>query len=79
MPVYGAVGCQRTEPARGWRKDREGASHNPLTGHSKGLWDDSETERDLDVNNRSFPHQSYKPSRTEVFVRPRVRTPYRRP
>jgi len=30
-------------------------------------------------SNRSFPHQRYKPSRTEVLLRPRVRTPYRRP
>ena len=60
-------------------KARERASHNRLTGLSKGFWDNSETERDRDVINRSFPHQRYKPSRTEALLRPRVRTRYRRP
>jgi len=78
VPAYGAVPCQRTEPGGGWRKDRERASHNRLTGHSKGFWGESETEQDRDVTNRSFPHQRYKPSRTEALLRPRVRTPYRR-
>jgi len=52
---------------RGGRKDRERASHNRLTGHSKGFWDNSETERDRAVTNRRFPHQGYKPSRTEAY------------
>ena len=60
-------------------KDCERASHNRLTGHSKGFWDDSETERDLDVSNRSFPNLRYKPSRTAALLAPRVQTPYRRP
>ena len=67
MPAYGAVQCQRTEPGGGWRKDREGASHNRLTGNSKGFWDDSETVRDRDVANRSFPHRRYKPAITEAY------------
>ena len=67
VPAYGAVLCQRTEPGGGWRKDRERASHNRLIGHSRGFWDDSETQRDGDVTNRSFPHQRYKPSRTEAY------------
>ena len=78
VPAYGAVRCQRTEPGGGQRKDRERASHNRLKGHRKGFWDDSETERDRDVTNRSFRHQRYKPSRTEALLRPRVRMPYRR-
>ena len=56
MPGYGAVRCQRTEPGGGSRKDREWASHNRLTGHTKGFSNDSETERARDVTNRSFPH-----------------------
>ena len=68
VPAYGAVRCQRTEPGGGWRKDCERASHNRLTGHSKGFWGDSETERVRDVTNRSFPHQRYKPSRTEALL-----------
>jgi len=67
VPAYGAVRCQRTEPG-GERKDRERASHNQLKGYSKGCWDDSETEQDGDVTNRSFPHQRYKPSRTEALL-----------
>jgi len=63
----GGVRCQRTGPGGGWRKDLERASHNQLTGHSKGFWDDSETERDDDVTNRSFPYQRYKSSRTEAY------------
>jgi len=43
VPAYGAVRCQRTEPRGGERKDRQRASHNRLTGHSKGFWDDDET------------------------------------
>jgi len=43
MRVKGAVRCQRTEPGGGRRKDRERASHNRQTGHSKGFWDDDET------------------------------------
>jgi len=60
-------------------KDREQGSHNRLTGDSKGFWGDSETERDRDVTNQSFPHQRYKPSRTDALLRPRVPRPYRRP
>jgi len=77
VPGYGAVRCQRTEPGGGWGKDRERASYNRLMGHSKGFWGESESERDPDVTNRSFPHQRYKPSRTEALLRPIVRTPYR--
>jgi len=47
--------------------DRKQASHNRLMGHSKGFWDDGITERDHDVTNRSFPHQSYKPSTTATY------------
>ena len=61
------VQYKRTEPGGGWRKDCEQASHNRLTGHSEGFWDDGETERDRGVTNRSFPHQRYKPSRTEAY------------
>ena len=68
VPAYGAVGCQRTEPAGGYRKDRERGSHSRLTGLRTGFWDDSETGRDRDVSNRSFPHQRYKPSRTEALL-----------
>jgi len=79
VPAYEVVRCQRTEPGGGYRTDCELASHKRLTGHSKGFWGDSETEWDRDVTNRSFPHERYKPSRTEALLRPRVRTPYRRP
>jgi len=58
-----AVRCKRTEPGGGERKDREQASRSRQTGHSKGFWDDDETERDRDVTNRGFPHQRYKPSK----------------
>jgi len=34
-----------------WRKDCDRASHNRLSGHSKGFWDEGETERDRDVTN----------------------------
>jgi len=57
-----AVLCKRTEPAGGERKDREQASRSRKTGHSKGFWNEDETERDCDVTNRGFPHQRYKPS-----------------
>ena len=63
VPAYRAVRCQRTDQGGGWRKDRERASHNQLTGHSKSYWDDDESERDRDVTNRGFPHQRYKPSK----------------
>jgi len=63
VPAYAAVRCQRTEPGGGWRKDREPASHDRQTGHSKGIWDDDKTERDRDVTSRGFPHQRYKPSK----------------
>jgi len=76
MGQYGASGQNREG---GWRKDRERTSHNRLTGHSKGFWDTSETGRDRDVTNGSFPPQRYKPSRTEALLALRVRTPYRRP
>jgi len=46
-----AVRCKRTEPGGGERKDREHASRSRQTGHSKGFWDDDETERDHDVTN----------------------------
>ena len=59
-----AVRCKRTEPGGGERKDREQATHSRRTGHSKGFWDDDQTEQDRDVTNRSFPHQSYKPSKS---------------
>ena len=58
-----AVGCKWTEPAGEERKDREQASRSRQTGHSKGFWDNEETERDRDVTNRGFPHQRYKPSK----------------
>jgi len=48
---------------RGKKKDRERASHNRLTGHSKGFWADDETEPDRDVINQGCPHQRYKPSK----------------
>ena len=67
VPAKSAVSCQRTEQVGGRRKDREQASYNRQTRYSKGFLDDSETERDRDVSNRSFPHQRYKPSRTEAF------------
>jgi len=63
VPAKGAVQCQRTEPGGGRRKDPEQASHNRQTGHSKGFWDNDETERDRDVTNRGFPHPRYKPSK----------------
>jgi len=59
-----AVWCKRTELGGGERKDREQASRSRQTGHSKGFWDDNETDRDRDVSNRSFPHQRYKPSKS---------------
>jgi len=46
-----AVRCQRTELGGGERKDREQASRSQQTGHSKGFWEDDETERDRDVTN----------------------------
>ena len=55
-----AVRCKWIEPGRGERKDREQASRSRQTGHSKGFWDDDETERDHDVANPDFPHQRYK-------------------
>jgi len=63
VPAYGAIRCQWTEWGDGWRKHRELASDNRQTGHSKGFWDDDETERDRDVSERGFPHQRYKPSK----------------
>ena len=51
---------QRTEPGGGGRKDSERASHNRQTGHSKGFWDDNETERDRDVTNQGFLNPRYK-------------------
>ena len=59
-----AVRCKWTEPGEGERKDRAQASRSQQTGHSKGFWDDDETERDRDVTNRGFPHQRYKPSKS---------------
>jgi len=58
-----AVQGKRTEPGGGERKDREQASRCRQTGHSKGFWEDDETERDHDVTNRGFPHQRYKPGK----------------
>jgi len=58
-----AVQFKRTEPGEGERKDGEQASRSGQAGHSKGFWDDDETERDRDVTNRDFPHQRYKPSK----------------
>jgi len=58
-----AVRCKRTEAGGGERKDREQASRSRQMGHSKGFWDDDETERDRDVTNRGFPHQRYKPGK----------------
>ena len=58
-----AVGCKRTKPGGGWRKDCEQGSRSRKMGHSKGLWDNDETERDRDVTNRGFPHKRYKPSK----------------
>jgi len=58
-----AVRCKRTEPGEGERKNCEQASRIRQTGHSKGFWDDDETERDRDVTNRGFPHQRYKPGK----------------
>jgi len=46
-----AVRCRRTESGGGERKDREQASRSRQTDHSKGFWDDDETERDRDVTN----------------------------
>jgi len=46
-----AVPCKRKEPGGGERKDREQASCSQQTGHSKGFWDDDETERDRDITN----------------------------
>ena len=57
------VRYQRTEQGGRGSKDCERASHNRQTGHSKGFWDDDETERNRDVTNRGFPHQRYKPSK----------------
>jgi len=67
MAANEAVQCQRMEPGEGRRKYREHASHNQLMGHSKGFWDNSETERDRDVTNQSFPHQRDKPSKPEAY------------
>jgi len=58
-----AVRCKRREPGGGERKDCEQASRSRQTGHSKGFWNDNETERDRDVTNRGFPYQRYKPSK----------------
>ena len=55
--------CKRTKPGGGGRKDREQASRGRQTGHSKGFWDDDETEQDRDVTNRGFPHQRHKPGK----------------
>jgi len=63
VPAKGAVWCQRIEPAGGLRKDHKRGSHSRQTSHSKGFWEDEETERDLDVTNRGFPHQRCKPSK----------------
>ena len=68
VPAYRVVRCQRTQPGGGKRKDCQRASHNRPTGHSKGFWGYSETERDRDVTNGSFPHPRYKPSRTEALL-----------
>jgi len=56
-----AVRCKRKEPGGGRRKDREQASRSRQTGHSKGFWDDDETEWARDVTNRGFPQERYKP------------------
>jgi len=58
-----AVRCKRTEPGGGERTDRKQARCSRQTGHSKGFWDEDETERDGDGTNRGFPHQRYKPGR----------------
>jgi len=58
-----AVQYKRTEQGGGGRKDHEQASGSRQTGHSKGFWDDDETEPDRDVTNRGFPQQRYKPSK----------------
>jgi len=76
MGQYGASG-QNREEGRG--RIAHGLATTKLRGHSKGFCDDSETERDRDVTNRSFPHQRYKLSRTVGLLRPRLRMPYRRP
>ena len=57
--------CKRREPGGGERKDHEQGSRSRQMGHwhSKGIWDADETERDLDVINRGFPHQRYKPGK----------------
>jgi len=36
--------CKRTKPGAGRRKDRERPSDKGQTGHSKGFWDDDNTE-----------------------------------
>jgi len=59
-----AVRCKRRETGGGERKDREQASRSRQTGHSKGFWDDNETEPNRDVTNRGFPHQRFKPSKS---------------
>jgi len=46
-------------------------------GHSKGFWDDGETEQDRDVTNRSFPNQRNKPSRTEAISKNNTLRPVR--
>jgi len=58
-----AVLCKRTEPGGGGRKYREQASRSRQMGHTKGFWDDDETERDRDITNQDFLHQRYKPSK----------------
>jgi len=57
------VRYKQTEPGEGGKQDREQASDNGQTGHSKGFWDNDETGRDRDVTNQAFPHQRYKPSK----------------
>jgi len=61
-----AVRCKWTELGGGERKDREQASRSRQTRHSKGFWDDDETERDRDVPNRGFPDQRYKPCKSRA-------------
>jgi len=58
------VRCNRAEPGGGGSKDHEQARCSRQAGHSKGFWDDDETERDRDVTNGGFPHQRYKPGKS---------------
>jgi len=61
-----AVRCKWTEPGGRWRKDREEARRSQPTYHSKGFWDDDETERDRDMTNRGFPHQRSQARQAEA-------------